>query len=303
MTEKKAETGGGRSVSYPFITLEHAIVRSKQLWDKEGKNLAFMTAAVKHWGYAEKSSGGKQTVAALKGFGLILDTGNGDGRQLRLSERALDILLEPETSLKRISAIRDAVMQPKIYAELLTKWSASQLPSDETMTAYLLRDKDFNRNTVADFVKDFRENVIFARLADLSNESVSENANESKDIIPIGSSVQWEANGVLNLQAPRRLTGYSSDGKFGFVEGSFTGIPVSELVPAAGDSSSQEEEHPRQYQQEFALNEMKQDTFSLDEGQASLRWPANLSVASFEDFESWVQLLLRKIKRSVRDPA
>lgn len=45
---------------------------------------------------------------------------------------------------------------------------------------------------------------------------------------------------------------------------------------------------------------MRQDTFSLDEGQAVLQWPAQLSAESFEDFESWVALQLRKIKRSVQ---
>ena len=44
----------------------------------------------------------------------------------------------------------------------------------------------------------------------------------------------------------------------------------------------------------------KQDTFSLDEGQVVLQWPAHLSVDSFEDFESWIELQMRKIKRSVQ---
>ncbi len=61
-------TGGGRSVSYPFITLEQAVARAKVLWDKEGKNLAYVSAAVTHWDYAAKSSGGRQTIAALEGF-------------------------------------------------------------------------------------------------------------------------------------------------------------------------------------------------------------------------------------------
>jgi hypothetical protein len=43
----------------------------------------------------------------------------------------------------------------------------------------------------------------------------------------------------------------------------------------------------------------KRDTFSLDQGQAALEWPENLTAESYEDFESWIQLQLRKIKRSI----
>ncbi len=44
---------------------------------------------------------------------------------------------------------------------------------------------------------------------------------------------------------------------------------------------------------------MKQDTFSLDEGQAILKWPSNMTASSFEDFKSWLELQIRKISRSV----
>ena len=46
-------------------------------------------------------------------------------------------------------------------------------------------------------------------------------------------------------------------------------------------------------------NEIRQDVFSLDEGQVVLQWPVQMSVESYEDFESWIQLQLRKIKRSI----
>jgi len=43
----------------------------------------------------------------------------------------------------------------------------------------------------------------------------------------------------------------------------------------------------------------RQDVFSLDEGQAVLRWPEKMSPDSFEDFKSWIELQLRKIGRSI----
>ena len=43
-------------------------------------------------------------------------------------------------------------------------------------------------------------------------------------------------------------------------------------------------------------------TFPLEEGVASLSWPKKLSLESYEDFESWVHLMLRRAKRDVIQP-
>jgi hypothetical protein len=43
----------------------------------------------------------------------------------------------------------------------------------------------------------------------------------------------------------------------------------------------------------------RRDIFSLDEGQVVLEWPEKMSADSYEDFQSWVELQLRKIKRSI----
>lgn len=45
---------------------------------------------------------------------------------------------------------------------------------------------------------------------------------------------------------------------------------------------------------------MKQDVFSLEEGNVVLQWPSQMSPASYEDFKSWVELQLRKISRTVQ---
>lgn len=48
---------------------------------------------------------------------------------------------------------------------------------------------------------------------------------------------------------------------------------------------------------------MKEDVFSLKEGDVSLQWPETLSADSYQDLEDWTKLLLRKIKRSVVAPS
>lgn len=44
---------------------------------------------------------------------------------------------------------------------------------------------------------------------------------------------------------------------------------------------------------------MREDVFTLDEGDVIFQWPENLSKESFEDLEGWMQIQLRKIKRRV----
>jgi len=44
---------------------------------------------------------------------------------------------------------------------------------------------------------------------------------------------------------------------------------------------------------------IRQDVFTLDEGQVVLRWPSNMSASSYEDFKTWIELQLRKIGRSI----
>lgn len=44
---------------------------------------------------------------------------------------------------------------------------------------------------------------------------------------------------------------------------------------------------------------MKTDTFNLDEGQVTLTLPKQLSQSSLEDFESWIELVLRRARKSV----
>lgn len=45
---------------------------------------------------------------------------------------------------------------------------------------------------------------------------------------------------------------------------------------------------------------VRQDLFSLSEGTVSIQWPASLSAASYEDLSDWLDILKRKIGRSVR---
>lgn len=47
---------------------------------------------------------------------------------------------------------------------------------------------------------------------------------------------------------------------------------------------------------------MKEDIYSLVEGDVILQWPEQLSYESFEELEAWMKLMLRKLQRRITGP-
>lgn len=44
---------------------------------------------------------------------------------------------------------------------------------------------------------------------------------------------------------------------------------------------------------------MKEDVFTLPEGDVILQWPEVISQESYQDLKSWTDLMMRKIQRSI----
>ncbi|MEM7059309.1 MAG: hypothetical protein AAF557_17125 [Pseudomonadota bacterium] len=44
---------------------------------------------------------------------------------------------------------------------------------------------------------------------------------------------------------------------------------------------------------------LRQDVFTVEEGSVTMIWPKKLSAESFEDISDWLEILLRKMKRSI----
>ena len=242
----------GRGVAYPAFSLQEALARARKFWDAEKKNAAPVSAAVGHWGYGGKSSGGKRTIAALIQYGLMTDAGADEKRTVKLSDRALTIVLSEPGSEVWLKAVREAALSPKIYAELLNKWPASELPSDTTLQFYLVKDRNFNTGTVADFIKDFRATVNFAKLDEAGAEQ------------PAAPDARAQVGEPVNAQPAPIAAALASTARG--------------TTPPAG---------------------IKQDVFSLDEGQVVLMWPAKMSPESYQDFKDWIELQVRKIARAV----
>lgn len=49
------------------------------------------------------------------------------------------------------------------------------------------------------------------------------------EMIQVGDNVQWELGGACQFKSPRKVIAVSECGEWAFVEGTKTGLPVSEL--------------------------------------------------------------------------
>ena len=154
------------SQRFPYVPLGKAIDRAKDLYKvANGHEVPFVTA-VGAWGFAEKSSGGAQTAAALKAFGLLEDVSGSDVRKVKLTDAAMRIIRDPrEISPDRDALIREAALKPLLHREIVEKYGGLP-PSDEVLKAFLLIDRGLKDGAVPEFIREFAATMSLAKIAE-----------------------------------------------------------------------------------------------------------------------------------------
>lgn len=127
-----------RGRSYPAIGLPEAIERADELFEQDDRALTTPEAAVGAWGYTSLNGASLRVLSALRQYGLLADVGD----KIKLSDRALKIILEPEDSRERAEAIAEAAREPAIFQEILEA-NPDGLPSDAALKSVLVRDDSF----------------------------------------------------------------------------------------------------------------------------------------------------------------
>lgn len=296
----------GRGPSYPYVNLEDALNFSRKLYDYTKRGAAPVDSVIKDaWKYSPTSSSGQKVLAALKAFGLVEDAKvAGSAPALKLSQRAIHILLEEQDTPERREEIKKAALSPKWYEFCWKTWGKEMPPA---MKSNLLIHHGFVDSTIDGFLRDYRKTVSFAGLLDDPITVPTVSTNGTKQLLQIGDYVQWESNGILRLPEPKKLIRIE-DG-FGFLDGSSTGIPVGELIweeaPCVlGDSlpPPQTLAQPQfAHAAQQAPSKMQVETFALPEGvTGQLQWPSELSQDAFDDFVYQVEGLKRRVARAVK---
>jgi len=154
----------GRSPSYPFISLRKALEQANALYRAEGKYAAPLPSAFQAWGFGSKSSGGRQTLAALRYFGLIEVEGEGDARKVKVSDAALRVLLDEREDLsERDALLRQFALSPSINQEIFDRFP-NGLGSDGSVKHFLIFECDFNEGAAAEVLAQFKETSDFANV-------------------------------------------------------------------------------------------------------------------------------------------
>ena len=185
-----------RSPKFPFIDLETAIVKADTFYQSEKRNSANISVALKSWNFEDKSSGGLQTISALKEFGLMEDSGSNKARSVKLTDRAFRIILDQRPdSEARGRLVAEAALLPKIHSTLWEHYQ-HELPSDSNLRHYLMFDykPPFNENSVDGFIQQFRTTLGYAKL--ISSDTISPNGKDiPNEEEAEGETVMHEAKG------------------------------------------------------------------------------------------------------------
>lgn len=147
-----------RSPEYPAESLKRCVELAQKLYERDRQSWTTSETAVKHLGYNTLNGKSRTTLSAIRKFGLIEYRG-GD---LRVTELAMRILV-PKNPAEKTAALQEALLQPKLYQWFLEEFPGWDLPSDETMRARLIRDREFNPSAVKGILEDLKTSVEYVR--------------------------------------------------------------------------------------------------------------------------------------------
>lgn len=302
-----------RSPNHPYLDLESAIGKTRELYAKFKCVPAPLLNACKTMGYNSVYSTSNQAVAALKAYGLIDVTGIGHNRKVAVSHVGERIVRGAPDSGRLVQA---AALAPFINQEVYDHFDGA-LPHDEILEQYLVWEREegtrFNQEVVHEFISKLRSTLKFAGLEKKEQESAENELDTSNNTsspsssrreINVGAFVQWTSQGIAQFKNPRKVVGISDDGAWAFVEGSQTGVPVSELTLVENSKPPVSPNPPINPH----FSQIKNDDDKplsggvvvrtiLDEGPVRLEWPDNLSPESFEEFNYWIQGILNRAQR------
>lgn len=149
-----------------------------------------MPDAFQTWKYSEKSSGGNQTISALKMYGLIDDSGNNEQRRLFFTPKGLRYFRdEREDVLAELK--REFALAPPLMRSLWNKWGTTP-PADNIARSYLKIDLQMSDQSARSALGTYKENLDFAGVK--AGDKVAE--------IKVGPADQGGAGATRNPPPP-----------------------------------------------------------------------------------------------------
>lgn len=168
---------------FPFISLTKALERARLLYESDPGNRGMsVPIAFAAWDYSAKSSGGFQTVSALKQYGLVRDEGANDDRKVKLSDSARRYFAS-EIPVERSDFERQFALSPSVMKHLAEHWDF-RCPPDNVARTYLKNDLGLNEQSARSLLGIYKENQSYiegAQNSGFANEAESLASGEIPD--------------------------------------------------------------------------------------------------------------------------
>lgn len=226
------------SARFPFISLTKALDRAQSIFenDKNGKGLK-VPVAFSAWGYSDKSSGGFQTIAALKGYGLLEDEGSNDDRAVKLTAKAREYF-QTEIDADKADLRSVFASRPALMAHLIEHWGGGTV-DDPVARTYLKTAIGMNEQSARSALGIYKDNLSHienkaSRMSAVTDREF-DNFPQGEDALKFGGArvgdiIDWEVNGALCNPEPLRVRALSDDAAWVFVHNSSTGIPMEQVI-------------------------------------------------------------------------
>jgi hypothetical protein len=294
----------GRGPSYPYIGLEEAIGMTRKMYDFAKRAPAQTDAVVTEaWKLSTTSSGSHKILAALRAFGLIEDVPKTNGKSIKISQRAIHILLETEDTPEKRGEIRKAALAPKWYEFCWKTWGKEMPPS---MRSNLLIEHGFVDSTIEDFLKNYRKSIAFAGLLDDTIFGKNDEEEEkSENSFKVGDYVQWEIKGILQMSEAKKIASFLDNGRYALVEGSTAPVPVAQLIaadPPEAISTTQTIQIPVIAKQSVPGEKIMQaETIALADGLTlQVQYPSIITQDAYDDFLYQLEGFKKRLGRIIK---
>jgi hypothetical protein len=265
MTDHAESTGArDRSPAYPIIPLKAAIDRLAE-FDVHFKRSAARPEKIGDaWGIKGKAYVDR-TTAALKYFGLLEYQGTGSGRQIAVSDEGRKYLRAQQEETKQL-LLKAAALRPRQIAKFWEKWGRDR-PADPACIDELTFHHGFSDKGARDFLRVYDDTITFARLSSndiITSENSQVEAEEEEDLQPMTPTPSSEAGKTRPTAPPSGGTPFR-----------------------VGQNFFQDAQPPG----------TRREVITLDEGDAVITFPENLSAQSFGDLKAHLDLFIKKMQR------
>ena len=156
-----------RSPNFPGVDLAEAVKLMQKLYDRERRSQFPVESAAAAWEYKGPSGPVRVRIGALRQYGLIVR----EGKDSKLTDRALTLALRNSASREHHDALRAAALTPELFREFQeTRTDAS----DESLRHHLILEKHFTQEGADRCIKAYRGTINAAGLTEYDTISRSD---------------------------------------------------------------------------------------------------------------------------------